>query len=418
MKNYYLLQKNLIKGSFISRKIKVLLIIFVVIRNYLIKLLLAFFSFFIPKNNKILLFSSVGNYDFPIFLNEDDYQFKESPKYLAIYSAKNFKNFKSYFHCPNKNLFKSLEEKEIIPVRGVFSFWVMLRAKYLFIDNNNFFNPNPSFLFGRFNFIQCWHGTPLKKMGEDILIKKRKFSLVKKIEENKYDMVVSNCPYSSKIFKKLFSSSKILETGYPRNDIFKFPDFFSIEKLKEKINLNKYNKIFLYAPTFRKLKENTNPFSGIFLKKINDIMLSDNSIFLIKQHPYASSIEGLDKFSRIIDISEIVNDIQEVLIYTDILITDYSSVFFDYSLLNKPMIFFAKDLDDYDNDRGLYLNYRKEMPGPIIENDKEFLKLLNNYKILYSKNNINKIRIFKNKFNKYQDGKNCERLFKKLLREK
>jgi len=416
MKNYRLLNRNLINGNFVVRKLKIIYMFGLIARNYLIKIILMILSYIIPKNKKILLFSSVGNYDFPIFLNEKDYQFKESPKYLAIYSAKKLKEHKTYFHIPNKKMFPEIKRLNIIPVKGLFSFWIMLRAKYIFVDNNNFFNPNASFLIGRFNIIQCWHGTPLKKMGDDKKTKKSPHDFIKKIENRKYNYILSTCRYTTKIFKKLFNSDDILEIGSPRNDILLNPSFFSTENIAKKLNLKKYKKIFLYAPTFRKLEKEVNPFDKKFLKKLNKILNERKNIFLIKQHPYTKKIENLEAYSNILDISKINQDIQEILIYTSVLITDYSSVIFDFALLNRPLIFFAKDLKKYEKERGLYFNYYKIMPGPIITRKENLLKLINNTKSLYTKKNLRKISKFNNTFNKYQDGKSCERLFKILLK--
>ena len=144
IKNIDLVTVNKYSNSFKELLVKIYILI-IIARNNLIKILMFLLSYLVFKNENILLFSSVGNYNFSLFFNEDDYQVKESPKYLAIYAADNCPEYKSYYHCPNKYLFNSIKKKGIKPVRGFYALWIMLRAKYIFVDNNNFISPNPSF---------------------------------------------------------------------------------------------------------------------------------------------------------------------------------------------------------------------------------------------------------------------------------
>jgi len=167
IKNYQITDKELLGTNAFVRWGKTLIILGLLFRNLLIKLILFLLSYIVLKDEKTLFFSSVGNYNFPIWRNEEDFQFKENPKYLAIYSAKKLKEYRTIFHVPNTKLFGKIRDLGIEPTRGLAAFWYMLRAKYLFVDNNNFFNPNASFLIGNFKIVQCWHGTPLKNMGED-----------------------------------------------------------------------------------------------------------------------------------------------------------------------------------------------------------------------------------------------------------
>ncbi|MHC4345561.1 MAG: CDP-glycerol glycerophosphotransferase family protein, partial [Planctomycetota bacterium] len=142
--------------------LKISALFLLLIRNFAIKYILFLLSYIVPKSKNILFFSSVGGYRFPIWKNDETFQFKENPKYLAIYCAKKLKDFVPVFHIPNRKQFGQIEKLGIKPTKGLRAFWHMLRAKYLFVDNNNFFNPNASFLVGSFQIIQCWHGTPIK----------------------------------------------------------------------------------------------------------------------------------------------------------------------------------------------------------------------------------------------------------------
>jgi len=414
IKNYAIANTELLGRNKIVKAIKLLIICLFLARNLLMKFTLFLLSYAITKNAKLLFFSSTGNYNFPLWRNEADFQFKESPKYLAIYSTKKLKDFITVFHVPNSRLFDKIKSLGIIPTKGLHALWYMLRAKYLFVDNNNFFSPNASYLVGRFQIIQCWHGTPLKSMGEDRKCSSKPLERIKNIEKSKFKCVLSTCEHTTKIFKKLFYTEKVLEIGFPRNDIFFNPQFFSCEKMDEELNLSQYKKVLLYAPTFRKIEQTVNPFGPQFFSKLNELLRQKNYLFLIKQHPYVKMVKGLGKFSNIKDVSDLDDDIQELLVHSDVLISDYSSMIFDFALSEKLQLFYPFDKEQYVKDRGeFYFEYNEEnLPGVIIKNENNLIERIEQLDAL-TKNELIKTRIkeFKRKFNRYTDGKSCERLF-------
>jgi CDP-glycerol glycerophosphotransferase len=429
--------KSLTKKCAFIRLFKTSILLLGVLRTFILKTTLFLFSYILPKNSRILFFSSVGNYKFPLFKDEPDFQFKESPKYLAIYAAKQLNDFIPVFHVPNKKLFCEVKKLNILPARGLLAFWFMLRARYIFIDNKNSYNPNASFLRGRFKIIQCWHGTPLKKMGED---KKRKRSWLSDI---RIEYVLSACAHSTNVFKKLFQTENVLEIGYPRNDILLDPDFFSCEKIDEKLDLKNFEKVFLYAPTHRrknralnpfnkqflesrdtptgrKMSNAINPFNEEFLAELDNWLQQNNYTFLIKQHPYAKNIQGLEKFSNIHDVSTVNQDIQELAVNTDVLISDYSSIIFDFALTEKPIIFYPYDYEDYAlSGRGLYYDYYQQMPGLFAKTQEELFELIRNVDTRsQDEDYLRKYDQFREKFNRYLDSQSCQRLYDFLLSQK
>jgi CDP-glycerol glycerophosphotransferase len=414
LKNYAILNSKLLGKSRVAKSVGLFLIFIVLVRNALLKLLLFLLSYLVPKSERILFFSSVGNYNFPIWRNETDFQFKECPKYLAIYAAKRLSDFISIFHVPNKELFGQIASLGIKPTKGLRAFWYMLRAKYLFVDNNNFLNPNASFLIGRFKIIQCWHATPFKNVHSK---RRGPWNRIKRIEKKKFFGALSSCNHTTEVFRKLFTNALILEIGSPRNDILFRPELFSCEDISNRLRLSHYKKVFLYAPTFRRIGEMVNPFDERAFGELDEWLIKENHILLIKQHPYADTVTGLDGFTNITNISESSQDIQELLICVDVLISDYSSVVFDFALTNKPIIFFPYDRDVYKAPEGMFEDYDREMPGPFAYKPSELMDLMNNVDVWsHDDEYIAKYYRFKNKFNKFQDGRSCERLFKKLLR--
>src|SRR5690606_3485094 len=111
------------------------------------------------------------------------------------------------------------------------------------------------------------------------------------------------------------------------------------------------------------------------LRKFNEYLHKNNILLVIKRHPFDKT--HFQSLSNIKDYSDNIVDVQELLVCTDILITDYSSVFFDFSLTNRPIIFYAYDYNEYlENCRGMYFDYYKEMLGPFARNESELLHLI------------------------------------------
>lgn len=419
MLKYRILNKPISGRNHFVIFLKISIGLLLLIRNFALKYILFLLSYLVPKSSNTLFFSSVGAYRFPLWRNDETYQFKESPKYLAIYSAKKLKNYLTVFHTPNKKMFGKIEKLGIKPTKGLRAFWHMLRAKYLFVDNNNFFNPNASFLVGNFKIIQCWHGTPLKYMGKRKTqnIVKNLIEIFMQSERNKFQCFVSPCSLTSKVFANFFRNTEILETGYPRNDILFDRSFFETENISQNFGLEKFNKLLLYAPTFRKLEDCVTPFDNNFLRKIDEILRQKKYLLLIKEHPYAKAIEFKQNYSNIMDVSTKVDDIQELLINIDVLISDYSSTIFDFALTEKLQMFYPFDLEEYRRNRGeFYFEYSEEnLPGLIIADENDFIQKIEQLEALLEDKNIkSRIKEFKKKYNRYIDGNSCKRLFEHL----
>lgn len=233
-------------------------------------------------------------------------------------------------------------------------------------------------------YIQCWHGTPLKKLGLDLEqmsmeSEKDLASYKKNFIKNtkKWDYLITQNSYSSAIFRRAFGFNKnILEIGYPRNDIlFHKNNETDIAAIKKKLNLPDNKKLILYAPTWRdnehfgrlKYRFSTKMDFDYLKEKLSDkYALIVKSHYLVGEKPDFSSYEGfIYPFGADCDIAELY-------LAADMLVTDYSSVMFDFSILSRPMIFFTYDISQYKDDiRGFYFDFIKEAPGPIVTDTKE-----------------------------------------------
>lgn len=238
----------------------------------------------------------------------------------------------------------------------------------------------PTYLIKRKNttYIQTWHGTPLKKLALDLFqvnmegesdLENYKNEFLKNTKT--WDYLLSQNSYSTRIFRKAFAYDKeILEIGYPRNDILlNQNNENAIKGIKQRFQLPMDKKIILYAPTWRD-NEHYGPHQYKFSSPIDfsylKEKLSTEYIILVKAHYLVSEQIDYNRLQGFLYQFGSTYDIAELYLISDLLITDYSSVMFDYSLLNRPMVFYTYDLDQYkDKLRGFYFDFIKEAPGPI-----------------------------------------------------
>ena len=200
-----------------------------------------------------------------------------------------------------------------------------------------------------------------------------------------WDYLISQSDYTTEKFKSSFDfKNKILNSGFPRNDIlFRKNNLKSINSIKNNYKIPSDKKVILYAPTWRDDEFYEN---GIykFSSQIDfDLLkkeLSDTHIVLVKLHYLVKDALDWSKYEGFIYKCDQSWDIQELYLISDILVTDYSSVMFDYSILKRPMIIFAYDYEKYrDNLRGFYFNIFEEFPGPIVENTYDLIDSIKNY---------------------------------------
>jgi CDP-glycerol glycerophosphotransferase (TagB/SpsB family) len=395
------------------------------IKNYLIKILLIllkiFFtpfyivSFLIPKNDKVWIFgSSSGKY------------YNDNSKYLFEFVSK-IPGYKAIWLTKNEDVFKKLRGQG----KNCFYFYSLggiiysLIARYVFISYSYDDVGHFCYLFpSKIKIIQLYHGTPLKRLGiernRSTLNKIVKFIFILYLGR-KFDFMFSSSDLSTQKLNEYFKVDKkrYITSGYPRNDaLFERKEVPFLKKIKEKIL---FKKLIFYLPTYREYcidEIDLNLFDkfGFNEKGLVDILEKYNAIFLIKLHPgdYAKAeyiIKKIDNIRiRIVNDEEIESDIYPLLSKTDILITDYSSVYFDFLLLDRPIIFSAFDKKEYEErDRGFYFNYNNITPGAKVVNWKELCnKLEETLQLDKYKKEREKINSL---FNRFQDNKNRERVF-------
>lgn len=277
-------------------------------------------------------------------------------------------------------------------------------------------------------YIQCWHGTPLKKLGFDIEVTggnamnsikdiQRKYL----IDSKKYSYMVSPSRFCTEKFISAFrlkDSSIIKEVGYPRNDFLINYKKTDVNRIKKELKILKDKKVILYAPTWRDNQHEAGvgyTYSlNIDFEKLKK-EFGDEYIILFRTHYFVANSIDLKKYKDfVINVSD-YGDVNDLYIVSDILITDYSSVFFDFANLKRPIIFYMYDYEEYKNKlRDFYINF-KELPGPIVEKEEDLIQEIKQID-KYDKRYKEKYKKFNNKYNYLDDGDASKRLIEECIK--
>jgi len=317
-------------------------------------------------------------------------RFSGNPKYLFLYLDRLSKNKENPFHeyywiTKNQQLLKELRERNLPVLDGlsIYGFWKILRSDFLVIESGpamRKFGHDIGYqrlFLGRFKTIQTWHGSPAKRILLDALRDRGFNSLIsypyyylERLELRNLWLILAMGHREKGILQQAFDNKNVHILGYPKNDIF----FDRYQFLTINSEWSSYDKVILYAPTFRDKSSSIPALSDLFFKKLNILLKKKNWIFLIKKHPFDNNLNLKEEFSNIKDISTKVDDIQVILIDTDLLITDYSSIYVDFLLTKRDIIFYTYDYNEYEKmSRAFYYDMLKEPPGVVVENENSLL---------------------------------------------
>ena len=281
-------------------------------------------------------------------------------------------------------------------------------------------------------FLQCWHGTPLKRLGCDLIhfdnqlntpeeMKKRY-----KIEAEKFSYFISPSKYCTETFtsawnlKEIGKENIIIEKGYPRNDfLFNYTEE-DVKNFKTRIlgeNITD-KKIILYAPTYR-ANQHTSGVGYVYKEEVDfekmREKLGQDYIILFRPHYFIANVFDFEKYKGFVYNAADVDDINDLYIISDILITDYSSVFFDYANLKRPMIFYMYDLEHYrDESNGFYFDVESTLPGNIVKTDDELIDEI--LRVTKEFTYDEKYKKFNETFNYLDDGHASKRVIEEVIK--
>ena len=354
--------------------------IFILSPNHFNAIYESYLNFF-SKEKLIKVDIKAGNYSFINSVKKEEKRFFYEPIKIQInrnkfvFISKGFisaNNKALYIYCiknkidttiltDNKEQIEELKQYklpyEILDTKE--SDYEIAIAKYIIFDQGNY-TYLPKLHYSQ-KIIQLWHGVGLKKMS--------------KMNNITYDYFISTSNWTNETnFKNIFSAKEFLNFGYPRNDILcKDEDnldlMFCDKQVYEIVKNNNYNKIILYMPTHRE----NNTEIALDLDRLNKKLQEINSLFIIKLHPFVLEFykHTYNKLFSNIIFHNANGDIYPLLKYVDVLVSDYSSIVYDFLLLNKPIIFYIYDIEDYIKNKNLLFDYNEYSPGIKVKNQDE-----------------------------------------------
>ena len=261
-------------------------------------------------------------------------------------------------------------------------------------------------------YLQTWHGTPLKRLGREIPNNNLTKSYLDTMdrEASYWDFLISPNHFCTEIFPGAFGySGNIIETGYPRNDRLTTSGSGERQRIRESIGItDPHTIVVLYAPTWRDFKRSaTGNWESVNFMDEN-IELPAGFQMIYRGHTNTHAAHKSKVAGRAIDVTK-YPDVTELYLAADVLVTDYSSVMFDFTVTGKPVLYLAPDLERYRAERGFYFDFEADAPGPILHTDTEVVaalqqlpQLAHEYRDRYTS--------WQHKFNVLEDGKASARV--------
>jgi CDP-glycerol glycerophosphotransferase len=327
-------------------------------------------------------------------------QYSDNPKY--IYEALRESGAKytaiwSYATSPS-----GFPKDAKLVQRGSWPYYLALaRARY-WVDNQGF--PREAVKRPQTTYIQTWHGSAFKLMGVDAPETKRSTRAQRaRLQEmvDRFDHFLVRSEHDAQtLVKGLGVRAELIRSGYPRNDAL--VNGGDAAALRKKLKLTDGRKVVLYAPTFR-TGPNGKPekrFEVPFDLEDFARQLGETHILLVRPH-YLSTVVVPPSLSGTVRNVADVHDVTSLLLLTDALVTDYSSVMFDYALLDRPMVMFTPDLDAYVRSRGAYFDLAESAPGPVVTEPEQLFAALGD---LERDTHAKQRREFVERFGEYDQG--------------
>jgi len=371
-------------------------IIKTIMKETIYQFLIIFFSIFPIKKKKIFFLSYYGS------------QYGCNPKYLSEYMAKKCKDWTIVwgFVDPSIHQVPGIKKVKYLSLR----YFYELCTSRVFVTNyrmTEHYRKRKGQL-----YVQTWHSSlRLKKIEGDIEYNlPAHYVEMAKRDSCQTDALLSGCRFSTEIFRRAFwYSGPIIPTGTPRVDLLYSSDTTRRRSVLRKLGLTSDERIVMYAPTFR--KDNSLECYNIDYRRLV-ASLADRFggkwQVLLRLHPHLQnySKQLVDKDCFIYDVTG-YDDIQELLFVSDCVISDYSSLIFDYSLTERPCFLYASDLKEYTSkDRALYFNIL-ELPFPLSTNNDELNRLIQVYdESIYKQ----KLQSFHQIIGSYETGHACQKV--------
>lgn len=240
-------------------------------------------------------------------------------------------------------------------------------------------------------YLNTWHGVPLKFIGNDCPGRDD-------YDMSYIDFFCYSGPFEYEIYQRAFKlkANNLLLSGLPRNDELYSVDASKVEEMRQHLNIPEDKKVLLYAPTWRESVDRGKTYNlapPVDFKKW-ELELGNDYVLLFRAHHFTTQHMRIEFNSFIRDVSD-YPAINDLMIASDILISDYSATIFDYCILERPIISFAYDYDEYKQTRGLYMDLPVELPGGIVRTENEVIERI---KTMNTTEQCEKTKLFKEKY--------------------
>ena len=349
------------------------------------------------KTNKILFMSYFGGNitDSPYYMMKELCKDEKWDIYVA---SRNLIDDKIYLD------FNNIKNVKLVKVHSKKFIKLLATAKYI-INNSRV----PAYFTKRKNqiLVETWHGTPLKTLGRSMN------KGLRDLGNNQTQFLMSDYllypnEYTKKLMMRDFCldnlySGKVIVSGYPRNEIFF--DSERRDELRKKYGLNK--KVYVYMPTWRgdtldmaNIKKYKRDLEDILAKLDKNI---ENAVIFVKIHQIVMKYISISNYKNIKEIHPYL-ETYDFLNLADALITDYSSVFFDFANTKKEIILFMYDYKEYMKDRGMYFNVEK-LPFTKVYSTEELIQKINDNSFKYDEKYNDFVKFFCSKESKENSKK-------------
>lgn len=372
-----------------------------IIKEIIYQFLIVFFSKFPIKKKQIFFLSYYGS------------QYGCNPKYLSEYMAKKCKDWTIVwgFVDPSIHQVPGIKKVKYLSLR----YFYELCTSRVFVTNyrmTEHYRKRKGQL-----YVQTWHSSlRLKKIEGDIEYNlPAHYVEMAKRDSCQTDVLLSGCQFSTDIFKRAFwYSGTIAPTGTPREDMMFSSNQELGNEIKARLGVPREQKILLYAPTFRK-DNSLNSYNIDYNRLLSSLVtkFGGDWMVLLRLHPHLMSYsKSLIANNPVLLDATTYDDIQELLFVSDIVISDYSSLIFDYALTCRPCFLYASDLDTYvKNDRSLYFKI-EDLPFPICQNNDELNLAIHNFD---TEKYQQKVSLFLKTVGSYETGHSCENVVNNIL---
>lgn len=355
-------------------------------------------NYTIRKKNLVLFGAWFGTQvtDNPMYLLKEMLTLKVNAQYQFVWigNRKCKQILKEYFG-----------EQVVFCRRNSFkAYWYQMRAQYAFV-NQGYLDLGAVNLLKGATLVQLWHGFPVKRIAADAP------NFTQKRSYHHCDYFLSTSPTMNDRLLSAFrywgiNQHNIIHVGQPRN--IALLEMNNTARIRKRLGIPKEGKIVSYIPTFR---DNTQQvFSFHQLTNQQMILLEKANIYVIEKQHYARNHNIQSSSGHIVELPKDF-DTQQLLCITDILVTDFSSVYIDFLLLNRPIVHFVYDLESFINtDRGLYEHdFKKEAAGPIVKDVHQLLRVLTKYDFDRDQGKRTQLGHYFNTYSGYQVAQKIEK---------